>query len=254
MLDLHSHILPGIDDGARDLGEARSLAERAEADGVRTIAATPHLRSDHPRVDPEAIARRVADLQGHLFDDGIGVELVSGAEVDAMWAYRASDRELRLASYGGRGTDLLLETPYGFLPPVFEELVAGLRERGLRILLAHPERSPTFQGDTERLAALVRSGVLLQVSADSLADAPRRAPARRLATRLVRERQAHVLATDSHGPGMGRNPSLSAAVAIAERLAPGWGRWMAEEAPAAILAGADLERPHGSEAGRGTRG
>jgi protein-tyrosine phosphatase len=253
VLDLHSHILPGIDDGARDLGEARALAERAEADGVRTIAATPHLRSDHPRVDPEAIARQVEDLHGHLVAEGIGVELVSGAEVDSMWAYRASDRELQLASYGGRGTDLLLETPYGFLPPVFDDVVDALRERGMRILLAHPERSPTFQRDPDRLVALVHSGVLLQVSADSLADAPRRAPARRLATRLVRERLAHVLATDSHGPGVGRSPTLSAAVAVAERLAPGWGRWMTREAPAAVLAGIHLERPAVAEARRGTR-
>jgi protein-tyrosine phosphatase len=243
VVDLHSHVLPGIDDGARDLDEARELASEAEADGVRVIAATPHLRADHPKVEPQMLAGRVEALQAELLQAGLGIELVSGGEVDVMWAYRASDRDLQLVSYAGRGTDLLLETPYGFLPPVFEDVVEGLRDKGLRILLAHPERSPTFQREPERLAALIRRDVLVQVGADALTDAPRKSPQRRLATRLVEERLAHVLATDAHGPGIGRSPGLTAAVAAAERVAPGWGRWMAEEAPAAILAGAALDPP-----------
>jgi protein-tyrosine phosphatase len=237
VIDLHSHVLPGLDDGAADLPEALELAAAAAADGVTTMAATPHLRADHPRVRPAELASQVDHLQREIDRAGIALELIAGGEVDLAWACRASDADLRLVSYGRRESDLLLETPYGHLPGAFESLVRRLRERGFRLLLAHPERSPTFQEEPRRLAALVRDGVLVQVGADSLTQLPRRSRRRRLASRIIGEGLAHVLASDLHGMRVGRAPSLSAAVAAADGLAHGRGTWMAAGAPAAILAG-----------------
>jgi protein-tyrosine phosphatase len=173
------------------------------------------------------------------------------------WAYRAGADQLRRVSYAQRGTDLLLETPYGYLPPAFEGVIRELRGRGFRILLAHPERSPTFQHEPGRLGALLHDGVLVQVGADALTDLPRRSRTRRLATRLVSERLAHVLASDSHGPGVGRSPKLSPAANAADRLAPGRGAWMVTDAPAAVLAGEPLPaapaRRQAVLGGRGSR-
>jgi protein-tyrosine phosphatase len=243
VIDLHCHVLPGLDDGAADLDEALALAAAAAADGVETLAATPHLRADHPDVEPAALRDRVDELQRELERAGIGLELVPAGEVDMAWAYRADDEQLRQVSYAQRGTDLLLETPYGYLPPAFEGVIRELRGRGFRILLAHPERSPTFQHEPGRLAALVHDGVLVQVGADAFTDLPRRSRTRRLATRLVGERLAHVLASDSHGPHIRRSPKLSAGAAAVDRLAPGRGAWMVSEAPAAVLAGEALPAP-----------
>jgi protein-tyrosine phosphatase len=243
LIDLHTHILPGIDDGARNLDEALSLADALADDGVRIAAATPHLRADHPRVRPSGLAGRVAQLQREIDEAGIPLELCIGGEVDVVWAYRASDDELRQVSFGERGHDLLLETPYGMLPPAFEGVVASLRDRGFRITLAHPERNPTFKEDPRRLSRLVHGGVLVQVSADSLTELPRRSRTRRLAARLVGEGLAHVIATDSHGAASGRRAVLSEAVAAAERLVPATALHLVTDAPAAILTGDPLFEP-----------
>lgn len=240
MIDLHSHVLPGVDDGVRDMDEALALLAEMAADGVRMVAATPHLRADHPRVEPDALARLVATLQDAVDSAGIPIELLVGGEVDMAWAYRSGGEELRKVSYRQRGRDLLLEAPYGPLPPAFDDLVARLHERDFRILLAHPERNPTFKHEPERLAAYVADGVLLQIGADSLTELPRRSRTRRLAGSLVSEGLAHVLASDSHGMAAGRHPLLSAAGQVADRLAPGSAEFLLVEAPAAILAGEPL--------------
>jgi protein-tyrosine phosphatase len=174
---------------------------------------------------------------------GIDVELVPAAEVDLFRALESSDDELRLASYGQRGTDVLLEAPYGPLATVFEEQVFQLAVRGVRILLAHPERNPTFQRDTARLAELVRRGVLLQVTAASLLPGRRGSRTAELARSLVSEGLAHVLASDAHGPRVGRREPLSAGVREARSLAGPYADWMVEEAPLAILAGEALPPP-----------
>jgi protein-tyrosine phosphatase len=242
MIDLHAHVLPGVDDGVRNEVEALDLLGSMERDGVRAVAVTPHLRADHPRVEPARLAAQVASLQRLLDDAGVGIELFVGGEVDMAWAYRADDESLRRVSYRQMGRDLLLEAPYGPLAPAFDSLVASLQARGYRVLIAHPERNPTFKDEPSRLAALVADGALLQVGADSLVDLPRRSRTRRLASALVAEGLAHVLASDSHGTGAGRHPRLSAAAAVADRLAPGSARQLLVEGPAAVLAGEPLPR------------
>jgi protein-tyrosine phosphatase len=241
MIDLHVHALPGIDDGPRDEAAAIELVAEAVAAGVTTIAATPHLRDDHPDVRPFELAGRTARLQAALDSAGVAVKLVTGGEVDVRWAQRAGEDELRAVSYGGHGRDVLAEVPYGELAPQFEDLVFRLRVRGYRVLLAHPERSPTFQRDAERLRALVEQGCLVQVTASALASRTRRSRSRKLAIALVREGIAHVIASDTHSVAGGR-ASLADAVEALRKDAPRRARWMVTEAPAAILAGDPLPR------------
>lgn len=243
MVDLHSHILAGIDDGPADLEESIGVARDAAADGVRTLAATPHLRRDHPSVPLHDLARRCVALNEQLERASIDLHVVAGGEVDILWGQEATPADIRAASFGQRGSDLLLETPYGPLPPAFEELVFRLSAQGLRLLLAHPERSPTFQRDPGRLAALVQRGVLVQVTAGSLAKADKRSASRRLALNLVEHGLAHVIASDAHTSALGRPPGLSAGVAAAAQVAPARARWMVTDAPAAILAGERLPPP-----------
>ena len=125
----------------------------------------------------------MADLQARLQQERIPLELVTGGEVDVLWAQSASDEQLRAASYGGRGTDLLVETPYGELPGMFEDLLFRIRVRGFRILLAHPERNPSFQRDPARLVRLVEGDVLVQLTAASVTGGGRAGKLRRAADR-----------------------------------------------------------------------
>ncbi len=241
MVDLHAHVLPGIDDGPPDLDAAVALLRAVEADGIETIAATPHVREDHPDVVPAELAARVAVLQARLDAEGIGVRVVPGGEVDLAWAMGADDDALRLVSIGQRGSDLLVETPYGEPPPTLDDLLFSLAVKGYRILLAHPERGPAFQRHPERLRALHDRGVLMQVTAFALVSPGRPSRSHRLAVQLVRDGLATVLASDAHAVGGGRPAGLSGGLDAAARLVgPDRARWLVEDAPRAILASSPL--------------
>jgi protein-tyrosine phosphatase len=247
--DLHVHLLPGLDDGPRDEGEAIALAGALAADGVGLVAATPHIRADYPDIRPEELGARTAALQAVLEREAIDLEIVPAGEVALEWALNASDEELRLVSFAQRGEDLLVETPYGPVPSAFEHLLFQVAERGYRILLAHPERNRSFHRQPERLAALAEAGILLQPTASALASTARRSQTRRLARDLVLDGHAHVIASDAHGATQ-RAP-LSAGVAAAAELAPERARWMVEDVPRAILSGDPLpEAPEDPKARR----
>ena len=240
MIDLHCHILPGIDDGPSTLEESLELAAGLATDGTRTVAATPHLRSDHPDVVVDELADRCRALQEAVAARGIGLDIVPGAEVDVLWAVDATESELRQACYAQRGRDLLLETPYGPLPPGFNEIVGDLTQGGFRVLLAHPERNGRFQRDPSALEALIERGVLIQLTASSLTGHARRSNSARTALRLLRSGAAHVIASDLHGAAAPGRSTLSAGVAAAADVAGARAGWMVEAAPAAILAAEPL--------------
>ena len=246
MIDLHAHILPGLDDGPKDLAGSLALARSAADNGVEIVAATPHLRTDHPLVLSSEIAERCSLVNRHLVEESAALRLVPAAEVDLLWAQSASDESLREASYDQQGTDVLVETPYGRLTHGFEESLLRFTSLGLRILLAHPERNEGFRRDRARLAALVEHGVLLQITARSLTGASRDTRAQALALWLVQRGIAHVIASDAHSANGRRQHDLAAGVAAAARVAPRRARWMVTDAPAAILAGEDLPTPPAS--------
>jgi protein-tyrosine phosphatase len=234
MIDLHTHVLPGIDDGASNTEESLAMLETAADDGIEVVAATPHARDDYPDLPLRELPERCAELVA-MRPPGALPQLVPGAEVDLAWAQSASDEELRLASLAQRGHTVLVETPYAPLTPSFEGLLFQLQARGFQVLLAHPERNSTLQREPERLEALARHGVLVQVTARSLLSGK---DSRRLATALVEQGVAHVIASDAHGSGAAhRAPRLSEAVDAAILVAPERALWMVTEAPAAILAG-----------------
>ena len=239
LVDIHAHLLSGIDDGPEDLEGALDMARAAVAAGISTIAVTPHLRSDFPDVHVEEIAERCSQLAETLRAEEVPLELEPGAEVSLVWALEAGEEALKMATFGQRGRDLLVETPgqVTMLGP----LLYQLRSRGLRITLAHPERSFDFQRDPSRLEQLVQDGLLLQVNAMSLL-APRRSGVRQLSERMCRDGLAHAIASDGHRghdwrPVTALAEGLEALTALVghERAA-----WMTRAAPAAILRGEPL--------------
>jgi protein-tyrosine phosphatase len=240
MIDLHCHILPAIDDGPADVVQSLQLGRAAEADGIQIVAATPHLREDHPRVRPDELADRCERLNDALAEAEIALEIVAGGELDVLWVLDATPEELQLVSFGQRGTDVLLETPYGAIAPSFEAAIDRLLSLGYRVLLAHPERNRGFQQAPGRLAALVRRGLLIQVTSSSVASEDPRSRSRDLAWRLIDNGFAHVIASDAHSATAFRPPDLSAAVARVSDARPARARWMVVDVPLAILAGSPL--------------
>ena len=221
---------------------ALALANMAVTDGVETVVATPHLRADHPGVKPRELAGRVAHVQEQLSNHEIHLRVITGAEVDLLWAREASKQDLELASLGQAGRDILLETPYSTLSSLFEPMVAEIAGKGYRITLAHPERNGSFQRRPERLELLIDSGVLIQLSAGSLLGR-KSSPEQQLALRLLEGRRAHVLASDAHTTEPWRRPNLSAGFAALAALSPSLATWMVRDAPGAILAGRRLTSP-----------
>jgi protein-tyrosine phosphatase len=254
VIDLHTHVLPAIDDGPADMAGSVAVAEVAAHGGIRTLVATPHLRADHPGVRPRELAGRVADLGRRLHEHGLPVEVLSGAEVDLDAAAALSDEELALATLAANGRDLLVETPYGPLPEDFAARLLALAGRGFRLTLAHPERNPTFQSDPARVGTLVEQGLLVQLTARSVAG--RRTPAAATARTLLGHGWAHVLASDAHAVDR-RPPDLGSALRHAGDALPDLRaelHWMVTDAPRAILEGRPLPaRPPRAEPKRRRR-
>jgi protein-tyrosine phosphatase len=240
-VDLHSHVLPGIDDGPPTEADSLAMAAVAARAGTRVLAATPHVRSDWPDVLPHEVAGRVAALNDELRARGIDLEVVPGGEVALIEAIELPLEALRAVTLGGNGRDLLVETPSGPLPGTFEQLLDAVVRRGFRVLLAHPEHNPDLQRDPSRLAGIAAAGIHVQVTAGSFASS-RKAPWRRAAIAMLRGGWVHVIASDAHSATW-RPPVLiegleAAAAAVPE--AAGEIEWLARDAPAAILAGTDL--------------
>jgi protein-tyrosine phosphatase len=251
-VDVHAHALPGIDDGPSDTEGALAMLRAAAATGIQTLAVTPHLRSDFPNVHVDELERRCRALREATMREGIGLGIVCGAEVSLVWALEASDEQLALATYGQRGTDLLIETPT-FDVVGLESRLHQLLAKGLRVTLAHPERNIEFQRALARLAGLVADGVLVQINAETLLGATRRSDTHRLGRYLCCEGLAHALASDGHRAAGWRPVTClgQAAQLAAQLVGPDRAHWMTHTAPAAIVAGTEL--PDAPEALNGRR-
>lgn len=240
MIDLHCHILPGVDDGALDLRDSAAMARQAAADGIAAVCATPHIRHDHD-VRIEEVAGRVEALNERLREEGVPVAVLPGGEVAETAVEGLSEEELSRVALGG-GRWVLLEPAPGPLSDSLRRRVEHLAARGRRALIAHPERH--LSADMyERLAALVADGVLVQATADFFLRAQTAAGMLGLAEAGL----VHVLGSDAHSSHGGRPVHLAAALARlreAPRLAPHL-EWIAETAPRAIVAGDELDIPFG---------
>jgi len=232
VIDVHHHLLPGIDDGPPTLDDALALARVAFAAGTTTVVATPHVARGHPANTAASIADGVAALQDALIAADIPLRVLPGAEVALPHAVDLSDEELTALRLNG-GPYLLIESPLAPTGSDLEHLLEALLERGHRILLAHPERCPAFQRDNELLARLVARGVLSQITASSLTGGFGRT-AREVAHGLIRDGLAHVVASDAHSVDR-RPPSLLPEIeqeGYAEQAA-----WLVSRIPRAILDG-----------------
>lgn len=238
MIDLHCHILPGLDDGARDLADSVALAGQAAADGIEAVCATPHIRHDHD-VRIEEVGERVATLNGRLREAGVAVEILPGGEVAETAVEALGEEELSRVALGD-GRWILLEPAPGPLDDSLLRRVAHLSERGHRTLIAHPERHVSADM-FERLAALVSAGALVQATADFFLHEETAAGMLALAEAGL----VHVLSSDAHSSLAGRPLRLGPAferLGEVESLAPHL-EWMREDAPRAIVSGEPLEPP-----------
>jgi len=235
LVDIHHHLLPGLDDGPRDWGQALELAREAVRAGIRTVVATPHVRPGQPgQPTRAAVVEMVDELRSRLASEGIELEVLAGAEV-----YPVPDLPRWLAGGSGASWDLgqgsqirylLLDLPFDRLPPNFDRLIFEVALTGVTPIIAHPERNRQLAERPQLLIPLVEQGVVLQVTAGSLVGAFGR-EAQHASMWLVRRGLARVVATDAHDV-VRRSPlamreayrylSRHVGVAMAEHLCSRW--------------------------------
>ena len=236
MIDLHCHVLPGIDDGPETLADSLALCRAAVAAGTRTIVATPHVSWDWPGVTSQVVAEGVERVNGALRAEGIDLEVRTGAEIAMTRVGDLAEEELMALRLGG-GPYLLVECPYSPASAGFDGILHSITERGHRIVLAHPERCPAFLRDPAQLRSFVDAGMLTSITAGSYAGRFGR-DVERFARRLLDEGLVHDIASDGHGAGERRPPSIGPELAEA-----GFGEsadWHARAVPLAILDGTPL--------------
>jgi len=251
VIDLHCHVLPGLDDGPTSTFQALAMARIAVASGTTTLVATPHI-DVHWRVNPVDLPRRAAAFSQALQQEGIELELHIGGEIALSRLADLRPEELDGLRLGG-GPYLLLESPLSPMAGDFDMLLLTIHARGEPIVLAHPERCPLFQQEPERLIRLVEAGFLCSITTGSLLGQFGES-VRRFTIELLREGLVHDLASDCHDDRQ-RPPGLADALARAEHELPGIAaqqRWLTTLAPAAILAGDPLppRPPRGDSAWR----
>jgi protein-tyrosine phosphatase len=245
VIDLHTHILPGIDDGPLTLRDALDMARAAADEGVTVLAATPHVREDYPTT-ADTMQSRLAEVRDAIAAEGLPLDVLPGGELDLDRVDRLDSDELTRFGLGGNPNVLLLEFPYRGWPGRLLAIVLELRERGVTAVIAHPERSAEVQANPELLSPLVAAGAMIQVTAASLdGRLGRRSRATGLA--LVRDGLAHLIASDAHTAAVRAIGMRAAAGAVGD---PGVARWLTEEMPAALLTG---EQPPARQRGRSRR-
>ncbi|HET7568621.1 MAG TPA: CpsB/CapC family capsule biosynthesis tyrosine phosphatase [Gaiellaceae bacterium] len=235
MIDLHAHVLPGLDDGPATMAETLELLRDAHAAGVTRIAATPHVRHDYPtRV--EEMERLVAEVNAAARDAGIPVEVLPGGELSIPMLLELDDETLRRFGLGGNPNLLLVEFPDRGFPVGLHTLLFRLATRGFRVVLAHPARNAEIQADPSRLETFVRAGALVQLTASTFEGRFGRA-AQRCARELLAAGWAHVVASDAHTRAVRPTGFAGAAAAIGD---PQLVRRLTLDVPAALVADAPL--------------
>ncbi len=196
-VDIHCHMLPGIDDGAADWQESLEMARMAVSDGTQTVIVTPHQLGNFAHNQGDDIRRLVKQMQDVLREQGIPLEVMPGADVrieDGMLEKLASGEVLSLGDLGGH---VLLELPHELYFPL-EGILDALSRQGLIGILSHPERNRGILRDCEILGPLVDAGCLMQVTAGSLMGTFG-SSSQQLSECMLSEGLVHFISTDAHG-------------------------------------------------------
>lgn len=242
MYDVHCHILPGIDDGPPELGEAVAMARMAQADGTRAVVATPHAARVAAEGGRDALEHRIQAFHQELEAQAINLKVLMGVEhLLSMELLEEATKAGAITLNGSRY--LLVEIDFLQYPPYIDEALFQLQLMGFAPVLAHPERQVNIQAEPGLLAALVGRGVLSQITAGSVLGQFGR-QAQHSAEHLLKNSLVHLMASDGHTATENRPPVMSEAQAVVEQLAgEETAHCLTVTNPAAVLANASLTLP-----------
>lgn len=197
MIDMHSHILPGLDDGSKNMEETLGMVRQLHEAGFKTLIATPHVLEGREFLSPTEILATTEQVRKRVAEAGIPVEILPGAENYifpdlAKWA-----RDGKLVTLGNTGKYILVELPMLEIPHYTDQVFFELQMLGITPVLAHPERNKGLSDEPERILDWAKKGILFQLNLRSLSGhyGPQ---ARRLAEIMLNSDLIHVIGSDAH--------------------------------------------------------
>lgn len=197
--DMHSHFIPGIDDGARTIEDSVAMIREFAAMGYKKVITTPHIMSDAYRNTPEIIFGGLAQVRVALKTAGIPIEIEAAAEYYMDFDFEKKIDERRLLTFGN-GKYVLFELSFVNPPDSLMGIIFKLLTNGYKPILAHPERYNFWHGDFKKYEELVEKGVLLQLNFNSLSGhyGP---PAQKIAERMIDQNMISFIGSDCHHLG-----------------------------------------------------
>ena len=197
MIDLHCHIIFGVDDGPINETESLAMMKKAVEDGITTIVATPHHLNERYVNEREQILPRVKQLNELARVNNLNLRIVPGQEVRLYHDIVADYLKKKIVTIGDNTQYLLVELPFHFLPSSTAYIFSQLQNEGLTPIIAHPERNAGFMDQPEKLIELVENGVLTQLTASSIVgDFGKKVQA--LCYQMIEANAVHVIASDAH--------------------------------------------------------
>ncbi|WP_192823195.1 tyrosine-protein phosphatase [Rufibacter sp. LB8] len=196
--DMHSHVLPGLDDGAVSIEESLQLLQALQALGFKKVCMTPHIMGDFYKNTPSMILGKLEEVRVAARDSGIDLELSCAAEYYLdEWFMAKLEGEEPLLSFGGDRKFLLIETSYMNEPSLLHQAIFSIKAAGYTPVLAHPERYTYFYGRLEKLLQLRELGVLFQINTNSITGYYSKM-AQEVAKQLIQQKAVEFLGTDTH--------------------------------------------------------
>ncbi|RIW36062.1 tyrosine protein phosphatase [Bacillus salacetis] len=197
MIDIHSHILPGVDDGAPDFTHSIAMAQQAVKEGIKTMIATPH-HLDGKYTNPGRLIReRVAELNQRIEEENVPVKILSGQEIRIFGELADELSGTELLTLGETGPYVLIELPSSQVPRYTEQLLFDIQLKGYIPVIAHPERNQEIIENPGQLYNLVKKGAYSQVTALSVAGGFGK-KIQKFSLSLIEHNLSHFIASDAH--------------------------------------------------------
>lgn len=215
MIDIHAHVLPGIDDGAETVQETVEMCRLAFDDGIDTIVATPHMNTGRYNTSKEVVLGLVDEVNRILKQEGIKLTVLPGADVRVDGELSEKIEDGRVVTVNNKRSHIMVEFPDYSLLPEIDRWVFQLQLKGITPIFTHPERNHVVRGNLQILYRWVELGGLLQITSYSLLGFFGK-DVRRFSEDLVRRGLVHLVGSDAHSPKM--PPFLSDAYHLTSKL------------------------------------
>ena len=214
MIDIHCHILPGVDDGAKSIEESLAMLRKASAAGIEVVVATPHYIRGSYELDSLERQQITADLQKAADENGIDIQVKPGVEYYLTAQILEDFHRLKEFTINNNGKYILVELPMRDIPPSMDELFLNMVANGITPILAHPERNARICRNPNILFTFLMKGCLAQINIGSILGYFGK-ESKRTARTLLTHKLAHIVASDMHTPN---SPTLDQAVLAVEKL------------------------------------